>query len=319
MYWKNKKFRRKKIPSASKLRTNHYKELKKISPDVRFDPNTTYGKFVMSKLIPLLQIYNDEIKKFQQVINKEKSIENLIWQTGRQNELEFTERKRLAKEDLLKNIIKSKYPFTHFFRRFNVLICLICAITLFFGMDFNLNIYFTGVVIFLCSVTILVFLFNSYINKRYLQIRDRFEINVSIEIESSLKAKDISLIIEGMRNQLKYLGIEKQSIQRNINQYKFDLQFEVLFFQDEDKIRFILSDDFYRSTDWKKVRSRTLKEHENICVKCYSETDITVDHIKPRSLYPELALDYSNTQILCRSCNSKKGVKSKFQLSVKLI
>jgi hypothetical protein len=186
-------------------------------------------------------------------------------------------------------------------------------------MDFNFNNYFIGVVIFLCSVTLLVFLFNTHINKRYLQIRDRYEINVSREIESNLKAKDISLVIEGMRDQLKYLETEKKSIQQNINQYKFDLQFEVLFFQDEDKIRFILSDDFYRSTDWKKVRSRTLNEHENICVKCYSETDITVDHIKPRSLYPELALEYSNTQVLCRSCNSKKGVKTKFQLTVKLI
>jgi 5-methylcytosine-specific restriction endonuclease McrA len=34
---------------------------------------------------------------------------------------------------------------------------------------------------------------------------------------------------------------------------------------------------------------------------------LEVDHVKPRSKYPELALDLDNTQILCRACNSKKG------------
>ncbi len=32
-----------------------------------------------------------------------------------------------------------------------------------------------------------------------------------------------------------------------------------------------------------------------------------VDHIKPRSKYPDLALDINNLQILCESCNLGKG------------
>ena len=32
-----------------------------------------------------------------------------------------------------------------------------------------------------------------------------------------------------------------------------------------------------------------------------------VDHIKPRSKYPELALDIENLQILCDECDDGKG------------
>ena len=34
---------------------------------------------------------------------------------------------------------------------------------------------------------------------------------------------------------------------------------------------------------------------------------IHVDHIKPRKLFPHLALDVNNLQILCHECNHGKG------------
>ena len=36
---------------------------------------------------------------------------------------------------------------------------------------------------------------------------------------------------------------------------------------------------------------------------------IHVDHIKPRSIYPDLALTYDNLQLLCEDCNLGKGNK----------
>lgn len=34
---------------------------------------------------------------------------------------------------------------------------------------------------------------------------------------------------------------------------------------------------------------------------------MNVDHIKPRKIYPELALTESNLQVLCHECNHGKG------------
>ena len=37
------------------------------------------------------------------------------------------------------------------------------------------------------------------------------------------------------------------------------------------------------------------------------DDDVTVDHKKPRSKYPSLALKRDNLRVLCRVCNSRKG------------
>lgn len=42
-------------------------------------------------------------------------------------------------------------------------------------------------------------------------------------------------------------------------------------------------------------------------MKCDSDTNIEIDHIKPVSRYPELEFALDNVQFLCRSCNASKG------------
>jgi 5-methylcytosine-specific restriction endonuclease McrA len=68
---------------------------------------------------------------------------------------------------------------------------------------------------------------------------------------------------------------------------------------------------FYASPEWRLVRDRVVQEQGRICQECGREIiddfDLTVDHIKPRSKFPKLALDASNLHVLCRSCNSTKG------------
>ncbi|PSK81154.1 HNH endonuclease [Prolixibacter denitrificans] len=79
----------------------------------------------------------------------------------------------------------------------------------------------------------------------------------------------------------------------------------------DDFLTFVLSDNFYNSTDWGKVRNWALGNLENRCVFCGSMENLSVDHIYPRSKYPDKALDPMNTQILCSKCNSSKGNRIK--------
>jgi len=68
---------------------------------------------------------------------------------------------------------------------------------------------------------------------------------------------------------------------------------------------------FYKSDDWMKIRYLALKNTDGRCCCCgVSAKDgaiLHVDHIKPRSRYPELELDLDNIQILCSFCNKGKG------------
>jgi len=71
------------------------------------------------------------------------------------------------------------------------------------------------------------------------------------------------------------------------------------------------SDDFLVSFEWRKLRMMALKKHGATCQCCGASrltgAVIHVDHIKPRKLYPELALDIENLQVLCDVCNHGKG------------
>lgn len=65
---------------------------------------------------------------------------------------------------------------------------------------------------------------------------------------------------------------------------------------------------FYDSEAWQRLRYQALKLYGRICLLCKTtKGEMHVDHIKPRSKYPELELDINNLQVLCRSCNLGKS------------
>lgn len=70
-------------------------------------------------------------------------------------------------------------------------------------------------------------------------------------------------------------------------------------------------DAFYRSEIWKGLRYQALKKHGARCQCCGASAKtgavLHVDHIKPRSKFPALALDLDNLQILCAPCNEGKS------------
>jgi len=58
---------------------------------------------------------------------------------------------------------------------------------------------------------------------------------------------------------------------------------------------------------WMKLRDRVFDKYGKVCLCCGSVDDIQVDHIKPKSIYPELSYCFDNLQPLCASCNIKKS------------
>lgn len=78
----------------------------------------------------------------------------------------------------------------------------------------------------------------------------------------------------------------------------------------------VYSEDFYTSKEWRMLRVRVLEKYECKCMMCGESPKehgivIHVDHIQPRSLFPELALEFTNLQLLCCSCNLGKSNKYK--------
>lgn len=74
------------------------------------------------------------------------------------------------------------------------------------------------------------------------------------------------------------------------------------------------TDDFYGSLAWKKLRTK-MKCKTARCALCgilFVREDMkVVDHIKPRRLFPELALVESNLQVCHKLCHD--SVKSKME------
>jgi 5-methylcytosine-specific restriction endonuclease McrA len=73
----------------------------------------------------------------------------------------------------------------------------------------------------------------------------------------------------------------------------------------------VASDSFLATYEWRKLRMQALKKYGPKCM-CCGATPATgavmnVDHIKPRKLFPALAMDLSNLQVLCHECNHGKG------------
>lgn len=69
--------------------------------------------------------------------------------------------------------------------------------------------------------------------------------------------------------------------------------------------------DFRKSLAWRQLRYLALVNCGGRCQCCGASANdgvvLHVDHIKPASVYPELALCLDNIQVLCDDCNIGKG------------
>lgn len=68
---------------------------------------------------------------------------------------------------------------------------------------------------------------------------------------------------------------------------------------------------FYSTKEWKTLSKEVRDFYGYTCMCCGSTREdgaiIVTDHIKPRSKYPDLILEFDNMQVLCASCNLSKS------------
>lgn len=73
----------------------------------------------------------------------------------------------------------------------------------------------------------------------------------------------------------------------------------------------VTTNEFLSTYQWRRTRMVALKKYGARCQCCGASPAtgavIHVDHIKPRKLFPKLALDVNNLQVLCHECNHGKG------------
>jgi len=72
------------------------------------------------------------------------------------------------------------------------------------------------------------------------------------------------------------------------------------------------SKSFYKSRGWLELRYRVLRVYRAKCMCCGRTPQehnivVHVDHIKPRSKFQHLELNFDNMQILCADCNLGKS------------
>jgi 5-methylcytosine-specific restriction endonuclease McrA len=75
-------------------------------------------------------------------------------------------------------------------------------------------------------------------------------------------------------------------------------------------------DDLQTESWRKKIRPYILERDGHTCQACSNPVDgadATIDHIIPKAITGVANNTASNLQTLCRSCNSKKGIKSNFR------
>lgn len=126
---------------------------------------------------------------------------------------------------------------------------------------------------------------------------EEYKINNAKKIRIKAATKDIK------RKEKKRRKIE--FLEKRIKELNQSLQNKnKVIIKTNNKIRKL---SFYDSREWRELRYKVIKKHGRSCMACGSVERIHVDHIKPRSKYPELELDINNLQILCEDCNLGKS------------
>jgi len=271
-----------------------------IQKKIGVDPNKTFGKLLIKKSIPKLRSH----KKLENQLNNAKNEIKLF--KGKFSKVIEYERGKIDSELRKKRfIIQNEISSTNLIYKVQNSTSFIYLYLLLFIVSSHL-LQSTGFFYVSLNIILGIYLFK-LINREASKI---FDSNKDVNQEKVDKKK-IDLHVQNVKSDLnlKFLLMDKRL---NILIKKvFESKNEIILFTDNflenERLKFILGEKFYSSMEWRSLREKIFKNKLKKCVKCGSKYDLEVDHIKPRSKYPDLALSFDNLQILCKKCNVTKG------------
>lgn len=170
-------------------------------------------------------------------------------------------------------------------------------------------------------------LFNNWVNNQYKIILKKD--NNICEFKKKLYQK-INVIIRYLIKDISYYDkTEKQKKQILFEYFLSELKEKKILLKKEivkdknfqnnytakERIRIIKNSNkktkkncFYLTNRWLVLKAKVRNLYKCGCMKCgKTNCEIHIDHIFPRSTYPELQYNFNNLQILCKECNEEKS------------
>lgn len=287
-------------------RLYYFEYLSDIVKNIEVDPNTTFGKLFLKKITPKLKLHRklkneflgskNEIfffkKKLNQAIEDEKKNKDSLL-----SGLRYQKQKEKALNNKFYKTQNSTYfrLFYFFFFFINTIILSATKHYVYVFLNVFLGIFFWQV-----------------IERKSQKIFDSHKNFEQESIDNEVIKKHVQNITSDSNSNSKLLLMKKRK--KELNNVVLNCEIEIKQFTkeflDDNFIKFVLSEDFYASIEWRNLRQKVLKNDPNLCSLCGKNYDLEVDHIRPRSKFPNLALRIDNLQILCKSCNTSKGVKA---------
>lgn len=166
--------------------------------------------------------------------------------------------------------------------------------------------------------------FNSWARAKYTKVTGRKSLQ-------GVKLKDIYFAITGKKTSRKYARPKLISLMKSDMESRSATKYDAGMHEYIDKIKllgfcaevdYVFSGcaeskpkrrqvDICKTPKWRKLRYEAFAKYGNKCQCCGASPEtgavLHVDHIKPKSIYPELAFNIDNLQILCEDCNMGKS------------
>lgn len=116
---------------------------------------------------------------------------------------------------------------------------------------------------------------------------------------ASKRKKKRGMIKEMMLNREKILVNQIKTLSEYSSKYQYSKQ---------------LMMKLLTSKEWLKLKTNLFSVFDKKCFKCGSKRSIEVCHVKEASSNPELSLDMTNIQILCKGCSFSRKIKTRKDL-----